>query len=115
LVQADFRRHELRQQLGKLPQLEERGVRVVGKVPLREHTQTQELLVVLLQMGKVTGEQQGLVHRLVRIQLQMEYLWIDRESGPKDIRLEMNMCLVQQHCTLCRPILLVPLAPNGQR
>ena len=46
---------------------------------------------MLLQMGKVAGEQQRLVHRLIRIQPQMEYLWIDREFGPEDIRLEMNL------------------------
>ena len=55
---------------------------------------------MLLQMGEVAGEQRRLIHRLVRIQLQMEYLWIERGLGPKDIRLEMNMGLVQQHCTL---------------
>jgi hypothetical protein len=48
LVQADLCRHELRQKLGELPQLEERGIRVVGKVPLRQHAQAQELCVVLL-------------------------------------------------------------------
>jgi len=31
---------ELRQKLGELPQFEERGVRIVGKVALREHAQT---------------------------------------------------------------------------
>ena len=90
LIQADLRRHELRQQLGELPQLEKRSVRVVGKVALRKHTQAQELLVVLLQVGEVAGEKRQLVHRFVRVQPQMKYLWIDGGFGPKDIRLEMK-------------------------
>jgi hypothetical protein len=83
LVQANPRRHELRQKLGELPQLEQRGVRVIGKVPLREHAQAQELCVVLLQVGEVAGEKRRLVHRLVHVQPQMEYLWINRSFGPK--------------------------------
>jgi hypothetical protein len=50
LLQADLRRHELRQKLGELPQLEERGVRIIRKVALRKHAQA--LRVVLLQMGR---------------------------------------------------------------
>ena len=66
---------------------------------------------MLLQVGEVTGEKRRLVHRFVRVQPQMEYLWIARGFGPKDIRLEMNVCLVQKHCTLRRLILTVLLAP----
>jgi hypothetical protein len=40
----------------------------------------------------------------------MEHLWIDRQFGPKGIRLKMNLMLIQQHCTLCRPIVIVPSA-----
>jgi len=43
---------------------EECGIRVVGKVPLCEHAQAQELCVVLLQVGKVAGEKRWLVHLL---------------------------------------------------
>src|SRR5262245_4296997 len=64
LIQADLRCYELSEKLGELPQLEERGIRVVGKVPLREHAQTQELLVVLLQVSKVAREQWRLTHLL---------------------------------------------------
>jgi len=78
-----LRRHELCQKLGELPQLEQRGIRVVGKVALRQHAQAQELRVVLLQVGEVTGEKQRLVPRLVHVQPQMEYLWINRSFGPK--------------------------------
>ena len=70
---------------------------------------------MLLQVGKVAGEKRRLVHRLVRIQPQMEYLSIDRGFGPKDIRLKMNLSFVQQHCTLRRPILIVPMVPISQR
>jgi hypothetical protein len=38
---------------------------------------------VLLQVGEVTGEKQRLVPRLVHVQPQMEYLWINRSFGPK--------------------------------
>src|SRR5207244_9853712 len=67
----------------ELPKLEQRGVRVIGKVALREQAQAQELRVVLLQVGEVTGEKRRLVHRLVHIQPQMEYLWSNRGFGPK--------------------------------
>jgi hypothetical protein len=70
----------------------------------------QVLCIVLLQVGEVAGKQQRFVHRLIHIQPQMEHLWIDRQFAPKDIRLKMNLMLIQQHCTLCRPILIVPSA-----
>jgi hypothetical protein len=70
LIQTDLRRYELCQKLGELPQLEERGIRVIGKVALRKHAQTQELLVVLLQTGEVAGEKRWLMHHLVHVQPQ---------------------------------------------
>ena len=45
----------MRQELSKLAELEEAGVRVIGEVPLRQQPQTQELIVMLLQMGKIGG------------------------------------------------------------
>jgi hypothetical protein len=63
----------------------------------------------------VLSEQQRLVHRLVCIQPEMEYPWTDRQFGPKDICLKINLGLVRQHCTLCRSILIVPLAPRGRK
>jgi hypothetical protein len=52
-VQADLRGHQLREELGELAQLQERGVRVVGEVALREHAEAHELFVVLLEVREV--------------------------------------------------------------
>jgi len=53
---------------------------------------------VLLQVGEVTGEKRRLVHRLVRVQTQ-----IDTYGSIE--------ALVHKHCTLQRLILTVPFAP----
>ncbi len=44
-VEADLGRDELSEQLGELPQLQQRGVRVVSEVALRKHAQAHELLI----------------------------------------------------------------------
>ena len=43
----------LREELCQLAQLEQRGVRILWEIPLREQTQAQELLVVLRELGEV--------------------------------------------------------------
>ena len=54
--QTDSGSEELGQYLGELTQLQEAGVRVFRKIPLRQHTQAQELFVMLLQLGEVGAE-----------------------------------------------------------
>jgi hypothetical protein len=97
LVQADLRRHELRQQLGELPQLQECGIRVIGKVALRQHAQTQELRVVLLQTGEVAGEKRRFMHHLVHVQPKIEYLWVNRSFSPK----ALDTATPDSHSTFC--------------
>ncbi|HEY3496367.1 MAG TPA: hypothetical protein VGK73_16820 [Polyangiaceae bacterium] len=51
--QPEPRRSSLRQHLGKLPQLEQRNRRVVGKVILRLRTERDETRVVVREVGEV--------------------------------------------------------------
>jgi len=52
-IGTDIRRDMLREQLGQLAQLEQRGIRVLREIPFREQPQAQELLVVLRELGEV--------------------------------------------------------------
>ena len=45
---------QLRQQLGKLTQFQQRGIWVVAEVALRQHPQAQKLGIMLIQMGEVS-------------------------------------------------------------
>ena len=51
--QADLGCQELSEKLGELTQLQESGVRILREVPLGKHSQTNELLVVLLELREV--------------------------------------------------------------
>jgi hypothetical protein len=53
---ADVGCHNLGNQLGQLPQLEEAAIRVVGEIAFCEHPQSEELLIVELQMSEVAAQ-----------------------------------------------------------
>ena len=50
---SHVRRRELREQFGQLSELQEAGVRIVGKVALGKHPEAHELLIVRLEMSEV--------------------------------------------------------------
>jgi hypothetical protein len=56
LIFADIGRDVLREQLGELSQLEERGVGVIREIAFRQHAETQELLVMRFELGEIGPE-----------------------------------------------------------
>jgi hypothetical protein len=60
---ADIGGDELGEELGELAELEKAGVRILGEIPFRQHAETQELLIVRLQMGEVAAEPRSGRHR----------------------------------------------------
>ena len=62
-IKSNVGGRQLRQELSKLAELEKAGVRIIGEVPLRQQPQTQELIVMLLQMGEIGCGQRTQGHR----------------------------------------------------
>lgn len=57
-----MRSDKLGQDFGQLSKLQQASVRVFGKVSLRQHAETQKLLIMLAQMGEVARYTGWLLH-----------------------------------------------------
>ena len=53
---ADVRRYELCEDFGQLPKFQETGIRIFGEIAFCEHPQSEELLIVELQMSEVAAQ-----------------------------------------------------------
>ena len=52
-IEPDLRGHELREQLGELPELQKSGIGILGEIPLGEHAKADELVVMGLEMREI--------------------------------------------------------------
>ena len=55
VIEPYFGSNELSEQLGELPQLEQRRVWILREIAFREHSQPHELLVVRFEVSKVSA------------------------------------------------------------
>ena len=58
----DAGRHELRQNLGQLPQFEDAGIGVLSEIAFRKHSEPQKLLIMRLQMSEIAAQALARLH-----------------------------------------------------